>query len=132
MTSKTALVTLYGNVGGDPEVHQIPGKPMTKKVYDPIIDDLVERDFTTSDREVRTFSIAVSAADDGGDRVTRWIRCIDWLGLSKLIRKGDRLRVKGYFRHRRYVAKDGETKSVRELVLQDLGIERQKIREQVA
>ena len=60
MTSQTTI-TLYGNVGADPETRTIPGKQVTKEVYDPIIDDLVEREFTTPEREVRTFSIAVSS-----------------------------------------------------------------------
>ena len=56
MTNKTAI-TLYGNVGGDPETRTIPGKQVTKQFYDPIIDDMVEREFTTPEREARTFSI---------------------------------------------------------------------------
>ena len=43
MTSQTAI-TLYGNVGGDPETRTIPGKQVTKQFYDPIIDDMVERE----------------------------------------------------------------------------------------
>ncbi len=46
MTNKTAI-TLYGNVGGDPETRTIPGKQVTKQFYDPIIDDMIEREFTT-------------------------------------------------------------------------------------
>ena len=84
MTNKTAI-TLYGNVGGDPETRTIPGKQVTKQFYDPIIDDMIEREFTTPEREVRTFSIAVSKKDDEGNDVTRWIRCDDWNRLSRLV-----------------------------------------------
>jgi single-stranded DNA-binding protein len=70
MTSKTPI-TLYGNVGNDPETRTIPGKQVTKQFYDPIIDDMVEREFTTPEREVRTFSIAVSKKDPAGNDVTR-------------------------------------------------------------
>ena len=35
MTSKTTI-TLYGNVGADPETRTIPGRQVTKEVYDPI------------------------------------------------------------------------------------------------
>ena len=94
MTSQTAI-TLYGNVGGDPETRTIPGKQVTKQFYDPIIDDMVEREFTTPEREVRTFSIAVSKKDDEGKDVTRWIRCDDWNRLSRLVGKGDRVKVEG-------------------------------------
>ena len=59
MTSKTTI-TLYGNVGADPETHTIPGKEMTKKVYDPVTDEVVEREYTTPDREVRALAIDVN------------------------------------------------------------------------
>ena len=117
MTSQTAI-TLYGNVGGDPETRTIPGKQVTKQFYDPIIDDMVEREFTTPEREVRTFSIAVSKKDTEGNDVTRWIRCDDWNRLSRLVGKGDRVKVKGHFRERTY-QKDGETKTVRDFVVED-------------
>ena len=94
MTNKTAI-TLYGNVGGDPETRTIPGKQVTKQFYDPIIDDMIEREFTSPEREVRTFSIAVSKKDAEGNEVTRWIRCDDWAHLSRLVGKGDRVKVKG-------------------------------------
>ena len=73
-------------------------------------------------------SIAVSKKDGDRNEVTRWIRCDDWKGLSRLVRKGDRVKVKGTFRQRSY-QKDGETKTVRDFVLQDLAFERQKIRQ---
>ncbi|MBZ0102423.1 MAG: single-stranded DNA-binding protein, partial [Thermoanaerobaculia bacterium] len=90
-------------------------------------DDMVEREFTTPEREVRTFSIAVSKKDTEGNDVTRWIRCDDWNRLSRLVGKGDRVKVKGHFRERSY-EKDGETKTVRDFVVEDLKIERHKIR----
>ena len=85
--------------------------------------------FTTPEREVRTFSIAVSKKDAEGNDVTRWIRCDDWALLSRLVGKGDRVKVKGHFRERTY-EKDGETKTVRDFVVEDLKIERHKIRHQ--
>jgi single-stranded DNA-binding protein len=129
VTSKT-LITLYGNVGGDPETRTLPAKEVAKSYYDPIVDEVVERQYTTSDREVRTFSIAVSKRDPDGKDVTRWIRCDDWNQHSRLVAKGDRVKVKGYFRERSY-EKDGETKTVRDFVVKDLKIERRKIREEV-
>jgi len=94
------------------------------------IDELVPqlvREFTTPEREVRTFSIAVSKKDPEGNDVTRWIRCDDWNRLSSLVGKGDRVKVKGHFRERSY-EKDGETETVRDFVVEDLKIERHKIR----
>lgn len=69
MTSQTTI-TLYGNVGADPETRTLPGRQFTKEVYDPIIDDLVKRDFASPEREVRTFSIAVSKKDAEGNEIT--------------------------------------------------------------
>ena len=64
---------------------------------------MVEREFTSPEREVRTFSIAVSKKDAEGNDVTRWIRCDDWNRLSRLVGKGDRVKVKGHFRERTYL-----------------------------
>ena len=126
MSSKI-MITLYGNVGADPETHTIPSQQVTKPVYDPILDIVVEREVTRPERQVRTFSIAVSARQAyDTEVVTRWIHCDDWKGLSKDVGKGDRLWVKGYFRFRTY-KKNGETKIARTLVVEDLNIERSKV-----
>ena len=100
----------------------IPGQQVRKEVYDAIIDDVVEREFTTLDRQVRNFWIAVSAKE-GGEAVTRCRRYDDGKGLSKLVGTGDRVRVKGYFKFRRY-EKDGVTKTARTFVVEDLKVER--------
>ncbi len=47
-----------------------------------------------------------------------------------LVGKGDRVKVKGHFRECTY-EKDGETKTVRDFVVEDLKIERRKIGHQV-
>ena len=130
MTSKTEI-TLYGNVGGDPETRTIPGKTVTKSYYDPIVDEVLEREYTTTDREVRTFSIAVSKKDPEGQEIVRWIRCEDWEQHSRLVAKGDRVKVRGNYRERTY-EKDGETKTARELVVKSLQIERRKVRQAAA
>ena len=35
------IVTLFGNVGQDPEIRPIPGKAVSRWVYDEVIDDVV-------------------------------------------------------------------------------------------
>ena len=47
MASKTPknTLSLYGNLGGDPEPHTIEAKSGTRSYYDPIIDDAVETSF---------------------------------------------------------------------------------------
>jgi single-stranded DNA-binding protein len=128
---RSNLITLYGNVGGNPETRTLPAKTVTKSVYDAILDDMVEKEFRTEEREVRTFSIAVSQRDKDGTEVTRWIRCDDWKGLSRLVAKGDRVKVTGRFRQETY-QKEGETKTVRKLILESLEVERRKIRREAA
>jgi single-stranded DNA-binding protein len=128
MTQSKSL-TLYGYVGGDPEVRTLEARTEIRRGYDPIIDDEVEREYTRPEREVRTFSIAVKGKSDDGEEVTRWIRCVDWKEASKLVRKGDRVRVDGWFQYRSY-EKDGEEKQIRELIVEDLRIEKRKIREE--
>ena len=125
------LITLYGNLGGDPEVKTTQSKDVSREVYDPIVDDLVEKNFTQPGKEYRTFSLAVSKKDESGQPITRWIRCVDWKAASELLHKGDRVAVKGHFRTRTY-EKNGEQKIARDFVVESARIERLKIREQVA
>ncbi len=125
-TKKT--VTLFGNLGADPRLHQIPARTETRNVYDPIIDDVVEKNFDRKAQEFRTFSLAVSAECQ---EETRWIHCIDWAGNANLFRKGDRVRLTGYFQVRAY-KKDGEDKRIRQFVVETANLERAKIRHENA
>lgn len=126
--TQNPLITLYGNVGGDPEIKTIAGKEFTKEIYDAIIDDVVERQYTSKDKELRTFSVAVSKKDDAGTEVTRWIRCSDWKGNSKLLRKGDRVALKGFFREHTY-EKDGEQKTARDFNVLEVSVQKRKLRD---
>ena len=131
-TQKTLTVKLYGNLGGDPELHCTRPKVYTRPVYDAVIDDAVEREFQTPGRELRTLSLAVNAKDAEGQPLpTRWIRCVDWNGLTATYRKGDRVCLTGFFKDRRF-QKDGETKQVRELVVTGASLQKIKVREQAA
>jgi single-stranded DNA-binding protein len=131
-TQKTLNVKLYGNLGGDPELRSTRDQVITRSVYDPLLDDAVEREFQKPGREFLTFSIAVNAKDAEGQPLpTRWHRCIDWNGLTATYRKGDRVALSGFFKVRTY-EKDGETKQIRELVVTGAQILRLKVREQAA
>ena len=130
-TKTTLTVKLFGNLGGDPELRSTREKVITRPVYDALIDDAVERDFHKPGRELRTFSLAVSAKDEQGQTITRWHRCVDWEGLTATYRKGDRVALTGFFKTRTY-EKDGETKHVREFVVTGAKLERMKVREQAA
>ena len=131
-TQKTLTIKLYGNLGGDPELRSTREQVITRPVYDALIDDAVERDFHKPGREFHTFSLAVNAKDTEGNPLpTRWIRCIDWNGLTATYRKGDRVAVTGFFKVRTY-EKDGEDKQIRELVVTGARLEKMKVRQEAA
>jgi len=131
-TQKTLTIKLYGNLGGDPELRSTREQIITRPVYDALIDDAVERDFHKPGREFHTFSLAVNAKDaEGNPLPTRWIRCIDWNGLTATYRKGDRVAITGFFKVRTY-EKDGEDKQIRELVVTGARLEKMKVRQEAA
>ena len=131
-TQKTLTVKLYGNLGGNPELRSTREQVITRSVYDAVIDDAVERDFHKPGRELRTFSLAVNAKDRAGNPLpTRWIRCIDWNGLTTTYRKGDRVAITGFFKVRSY-EKDGEVREIRELVVTEARLEKMKVRQEAA
>jgi single-stranded DNA-binding protein len=130
MTSKTPknTLSLYGNLGGDPEPHTIEAKSGTRSYYDPIIDDAVETSFDLPERNFLTFSLATGGY---GDIPLRWHYCVDWEGVAFRLRKGDRIKATGYFQNRSY-EKDGETKTVRQFVVLSYEPVKLKVREEVA
>jgi single-stranded DNA-binding protein len=126
--STLAILTLFGNLGGNPEVHRIPEQTGTRHEYDPVTDQVVEKPFTRQAREFRTFSLAVSTKEM---EEPRWIRCVDWKNDSRLFQKGDRVRLTGSFQVRTY-EKDGETRRVRQFVIKTANLESAKIRQDEA
>ena len=122
------IITLYGNVGNDPEIKIIPGKDRTKMVYDAVLDQLAERHIAGKDQELRTFSIAINAkTPETGEELTRWIRCADWKGNSKNLRKGDRFALQGTLREHTY-EKDGEQKTVKDFTVLDVRVQQPRHR----
>jgi len=130
-SQRTLQITLYGNLGADPETKTLRGRTVSREVYDSILDDAVVKDFTTPARQIRTASLAVNGQDDLGAKITRWIRLVDLSDHLATYRKGDRIKVRGYFRTRLYT-KDGEEKTIRELVLTAASLEKMKVREEAA
>ena len=122
------ILTLFGNLGGTPDVRVIPAQEVTRPVYDPVTDQVVEKTFAQDEREFRTFSIAVSTKEM---EEPRWIRCVDWTNESRLFQKGDRVRLSGFFQVRTY-EKDGETRRVRQFVVKTATLERAKIPQDMA
>ncbi|HYN19419.1 MAG TPA: single-stranded DNA-binding protein [Thermoanaerobaculia bacterium] len=124
MANNNPTVTLFGNLGGDPDVRNIPEQEGTRHTYDAVADTVVEKAFTRKAREFRTFSLAVSTQDM---EEPRWIRCVDWTNQSQVFRKGDRVRLTGHFEVRNYF-KDGEPKRVKQFVVKTATIERATMR----
>ena len=113
---RTPQITLFGNLGADPETRTLNGRTVTQDVYDIATDQVVTREHTTDARQIRTVSLAVNGKDNDGKEIVRWHRLVDLADYLTNCRKGDRLKVTGYFRNRNYL-KDGEEKTIRELVL---------------
>ena len=133
MTTRTLQVHLFGNLGGDPETKTLPGRTITREVYDALIDDAVEKEYTTPDREILVASLAVNYKTGDGTLKTRWHRLVDHQHLLQLRRKGDRIRVDGYFRDRQYNDRNtGELKTIRELIVTAVELQKMKVREQAA
>ena len=72
-------ITLYGNLGGDPEPHTLQAKSGTRKYYDHIIDEVVEQQYDLPERNFLTYSLATGGY---GDKPLRWIYCVDWEGVA--------------------------------------------------
>ena len=127
-TPQQKIVTIYGNLGGDPKTRTTPAASGTYDHYDPIINDTVERTWHRPERDFLTFSIAVQTKEM---TEPQWLSCVDWDSACKLYRKGDRLRLTGYLEERAY-EKDGETKTYKQFVVKTAKLERAKVREEAA
>jgi single-stranded DNA-binding protein len=123
MASTSPIVTLFGNLGGTPDLRTIPAQDTTRHVYDPLTDQVVEKSIHREARPFRTFSLAVRLKEMDEPR---WIACVDWSNESRLFQKGDRVRLTGFFQVRTY-EKDGETRRVRQFVVKTATLERAKI-----
>ena len=113
---RTPQITLFGNLGADPEIRTLNGRTVTQDVYDIVTDQVVTREHTTDERQIHTVSFAVNGKDNDDKEIVRWHRLVDFADYLTNCWKGDRLKVTGYFRNRNYL-KDGEEKTIRELVL---------------
>jgi single-stranded DNA-binding protein len=132
-TTKTTnpTATIYGNVGNDPEPLTFDARTDVVTVYDPTIDDMVEKPITIPAGSATRFSVAVNYKDGEVERV-RWINVFDpeELATKNLVRKGDRVKITGYFRNRQgQDKKTGEAKEFRNFILQGLHVEKRKTRE---
>ena len=130
--SNNPSVTIYGNVGNDPETITFEARTEVVTVYDPTIDDLAEKPISIPAGSAMRFSVAVNYKGEDGEQQTRWINVFDpeELAAKNLVRKGDRVKITGYFRTRQGTDKQtGEPREYRNLILQELRVEKRKTRE---
>ena len=125
-SQRTPRITVYGNLGADPETHTLKGRTFTHERYDIVTDQVVTEERTADERQIRTASLAVNGKDGDGEVITRWHRLVDFAEHLAGCGKGDRLKVTGYFRDRSYL-KDGKEKTIRELVLTAVRIEKKNV-----
>ena len=128
--TRTPQVSIFGNLGSDPEVKTIAGKTVTREAYNPVTDSVEEKTFTNPERTFLVFSLGVNGRDEAGEQVTSWVRCVDWHCKAEEYRKGDRVRVTGFFKVRNYL-QDGEKKSIREFVVVETRLEKKRGQESV-
>jgi len=129
-TPTSKLITVIGRMGGDPEAKRFEAQPVTKLVYDPVIDGEKEVTFNSDEVNFLTFSVACGGYNDVP---LRWINCVDWDGLAFRARKGDKVVLLGYWENRPYVDKNtGEDKVWRQFVVKGFQIRSMKVRDRAA
>lgn len=131
MKVNNLTVTIYGNVGNDPDYLTFDARTEIVRVYDPSVDDIVEKLVSFPASSAMRFSVAVNYKEKNKNLV-RWINVFDpeELACKNLLRKGDRVKITGYFRTRQGVDNEtGEPKEFRNFILQALQVEKRKTRE---
>jgi single-stranded DNA-binding protein len=131
VSQRDPQIRFFGNLGSDPELRTFASRTVTREVYDEMIDDPVEREFTQAAKTFRTVRIAVNGRDAQGLPITHWHCLVDFSNHLTLYRKGDRIQVRGFFRDRQYT-KDGVAHTVRELIVTFAKAERLKLRAEAA
>jgi len=117
MTQRNGMIELVGNVGTAPEMKELPARTVTREVYDPVTDGVVEQPVTLDAREVWNFSLAINGQDeDGNDLETRWVRCSDWNGYCQDLGQGDFVKLTGYL-HIEDKEYEGEARTFRDFVV---------------
>lgn len=103
----TNSILIIGNLGADPELRQ-----------------------TNAGTSVARFSVATTERykNRDGDKVeeTQWHTCIAWQKLAEIVaeyaKKGDKVAVRGPMQYRSYEDKQGNTRNVAEIKVQDFQI----------
>jgi single-stranded DNA-binding protein len=122
-SQRTLQITLFGNLGADPEPRLLKPRTVTREIYNIVTDEVESETYTHPEREIRVASLGVNFKDQNGNEMSRWQRLVDYQDFLATCEVGDRLRVRGWFRERNYKDKDGVLKSVRELILTDAEIQ---------
>jgi single-stranded DNA-binding protein len=118
---RTAQTTLYGSLGGDPEVRTRKAYIEVHESYDFALNEIVVEERARPERKFRVASLVQNSSDNDGKETGRWHHLVDFGGYLKSRSKGDRLKVTGYFRTRTYF-KDGAKKAIRELIITNVEV----------
>jgi len=121
--------SIIGNLGRDPKEHSFPAKSGTRPVYDHITDEVIEKEYAYPEKNFLTFSLCSGGF---GDLPERWFQCVDEEGICFRLRKGDRVRLTGYFKYRNRVDKNNELERVRDFMVVDFQVLKWKIRAEAA
>lgn len=133
-STKKTIITLRGNVGGDPQRIEFAERVKDIGVYDPVIDDVVTKSITIEASYGHRFSLAVNDRENPGTE-PRWISVFDPDNHSErlMVRKGDWLELRGYFEERIGTDKaTGERKFYRNFHLLELEVKNRKVRRPAA
>jgi hypothetical protein len=122
-SQRTLQITLFGNLGADPETRLLKPRTVTREIYDIVTDEVVSETYTHPERQIVVASLGVNFKDQNGNDRSRWQRLVDYQDFLAACQVGDRLRVRGWFRERSYKDLDGDLKTIRELILTDAEIQ---------
>lgn len=114
MTTPKHLISLYGYLGSNPEAREVPEKTILRWHYDPARRRALATPISRPARPFHIFSLKVF--DKESADVPQRIQCIDWRGQIVAFRKGQRLRLTGFF-NERTLTRDGRPRKVRQFVV---------------
>lgn len=127
---QTQQITLTGFLGADPRILETRERIVEREAYNYLAGAVVPQDFLIPSRPFARISLATH---EGGR--TTWHNIVAWnmdqgrrhFGV-RIASKGDQVRVKAHWEERRWTDEQGTEHQVRQLVLDDLGFLRKKVR----
>jgi single-stranded DNA-binding protein len=122
-----SVLTLTGYLGADREIRSTRERSYTATRYESLIDEKIDYEVTVPSRDYIRFSLATHQRVHGTWQ-TVWHRVLCWNAdrtanaAARLLRKGDKVRLTGYIEEYSYTDRDGNPRTARHLILQNLEI----------